>query len=152
MTDYLITFLLAMTPIGELRVSIPFGLNQGLAVPITYVISILGNMIPPMAIIYGMPRLAGTLRSRYKFLDILFEKIIIRVRKKTEKQILKYGAFGLMIFVAIPLPNTGAWTGSMAAWLFGIPKKTALTYTFFGVCIAGVIMTLLTLGVLQVLQ
>ncbi|MEJ2494639.1 MAG: small multi-drug export protein, partial [Ignavibacteriaceae bacterium] len=77
-----------------------------------------------------------------KFLTWLFE----RTRKKTKDKIEKYGDLALIIFVAIPLPNTGAWTGALAAWLFGIPFKKAVPNIFYGVLIAGAVVTLITTG------
>ena len=82
-----------------------------------------------------------------KFLNWLFE----RTRKKTKDKIEKYGDLALIIFVAIPLPNTGAWTGTLAAWLFGIPMKRALLNIFYGVLIAGVIVTMITSGLINFL-
>ena len=82
-----------------------------------------------------------------KFLNWLFE----RTRKKTKDKIEKYGDLALIIFVAIPLPNTGAWTGTLAAWLFGIPTNRALINIFYGVLIAGVIVTVITSGLINFL-
>ena len=141
-----------MTPIGELRLAIPVGLTQfGLPIVLVYITAVIGNMIPPLLILYGLPRVAAYARTHSKHLDHFFTWLFARTRKKTEKHMQKYGPLGLMLFVAIPLPNTGAWTGSLAAWLFGVQKKTALIYTLFGVMIAGIIVTLLTLGAQNIL-
>jgi uncharacterized membrane protein len=143
--DMLKIFFTAMTPIGELRVSIPFGLSI-LKQPwyFVFVISVIGNMIPPIFILWLFPKFSAWLMRHSmlmnKFLNWLFE----RTRKKTHDKIEKYGDWALIIFVAIPLPNTGAWTGTLAAWLFGIPMKRALLNIFYGVLIAGVIVTIIT--------
>ena len=71
----------------------------------------------------------------------LFDKFVIRTRKKIEGNIKKWGFWGLMIFVMIPLPVTGAYTGSFAAWLFNIPKRKAFLSVSLGVIIAGVIVS-----------
>lgn len=141
-------FLAALTPIGELRLAIPLGLGQYELhwLPV-YIVAVIGNMIPPILIILYLPKIAEFLSKRSKNFENFFEWLFDRTRKKTHKQIEKYGPLGLMLFVAIPLPNTGAWTGSLAAWLFGVEQKTALKYIFLGVLIAGVIVTLLTLGI-----
>ncbi|MGB0757257.1 MAG: COG2426 family protein [Patescibacteria group bacterium] len=142
-----VIFMYALTPIGELRLAIPLGLTQyELPVALVYIVAVIGNMIPPILILYGLPLVADNLRSRSKRIDHFLNWLFERTRRKTEKHMKKYGPLGLMLFVAIPLPNTGAWTGSLAAWLFGVPKKTALMYTLFGVMIAGIVVTLLTFG------
>ncbi len=141
-------FLYAMTPIGELRLAIPIGITHYNVNFIgVYIIAVLGNIIPPFVIIYFAPKVTALLRGKSKKLDKLFDWVFDRTRKKTKKYIEKYGALGLMLFVAIPLPNTGAWTGSIAAWLFGVEKKIAIKYTIFGILIAGFVVTLLTFGV-----
>jgi len=138
-----------MTPIGELRLAIPVGILQyHMNIFLVYVIAVFGNIIPSILIIYLAPSVVAVLRGRSKSLDKFFNWVFLRTRTKTKKYIDKYGALGLMLFVAIPLPNTGAWTGSIAAWLFGLDKKIAVLYTFLGILLAGVIVTLLTLGTL----
>lgn len=82
-----------------------------------------------------------------KFFNWLFN----RTRKKTQAKIEKYGSLALILFVAIPLPYTGAWTGSLAAWLFGIPFKKSILNIFIGILIAGIIVTVTTLSVLNII-
>ena len=151
-TEIIKIFLTAMTPIGELRASIPLGLSI-LHQPwlLVFVVSVIGNMIPPVFILWLFPKISGWLmlhsKQMNRFLTWLFE----RTRRKTYDKIEKYGDLALIIFVAIPLPNTGAWTGTLAAWLFGIPMKRALPNVFYGVLIAGVIVTLITTGLINFL-
>lgn len=146
-TAYLNIFLTALTPIGELRLAIPFGLTKYQIHPgLVYLIAVAGNMLPPLIILHFLPELSAWLRKNSTALDKFFTWLFERTRRKTEKQITKYGHLALVIFVAIPLPNTGAWTGALAAWLFGIPKRKAIRYIFYGVLIAGLIMTVGTLG------
>ncbi len=140
-------FLYAMTPIGELRLSIPIGITHyNINLWLVYIVSVLGNIIPPILIIYLAPKITKKLQGKSKKFDQILDWVFTRTRHRTKKYINKYGAIGLMLFVAIPLPNTGAWTGSIAAWLFGVNKKTALIYTTLGVMIAGIIVTILTIG------
>lgn len=141
-------FLSALTPIGELRLAIPLGLTQyDYSVVAVYLAAVIGNMLPPILILYAAPPIVDWLRKQSKQFDKLMTWVFERTRKKTEKAINKYGPLGLILFVAIPFPTTGAWTGSLAAWLFGIEKKQALRFIFVGVVISGIIMTLLTRGV-----
>lgn len=152
MSDTLIAlvniFVSALTPIGELRLAIPLGLTQyDLPLLVVLVTAIIGNMIPPILILYAAPPIVTWLRKHNKLAETFFDWLFTRTRHKTEKQIKKYGSLALILFVAIPFPTTGAWTGALAAWLFGINRPVAVKYIFFGVLIAGVIVTLLTLGI-----
>jgi len=152
LTEILKIFLTALTPIGELRASIPLGLTVfHQPVWIVFIVSVIGNIIPPVFILWLFPKIATWLMNNSelmnKFLTWLFE----RTRKKTQDKIEKYGNLALIIFVAIPLPNTGAWTGALAAWLFGIPFKKAILNIFYGVLIAGVVVTIITAGVISIL-
>ncbi len=141
-------FLGALTPVGELRLAIPLGLTQyHYPTWLVYILAITGNMIPPILILYTAAPITNWLRGHSKQFDTLMTWVFERTRKKTEKIIKKYGPLGLVLFVAIPFPTTGAWTGALAAWLFGIKRVQALKYILLGLLIAGAIVTLLTLGV-----
>ena len=150
--DLVKILLTAMTPIGELRVSIPLCLTI-LHQPwfLVFVISVIGNMIPPVFILWLFPKVSSWLMSHSKLMNKFFNWLFERTRKKAHDKIEKYGDLALIIFVAIPLPNTGAWTGTLAAWLFGIPIKRALPNILYGVIIAGVIVTIITTGLINFL-
>jgi len=152
LSDIVKIFLAAMTPIGELRASIPLGLSI-LKQPwfLVFVISVIGNMIPPIFILWLFPRFSDWLMSHSKLMNKFLTWLFNRTRKKAQDNIEKYGDLALIIFVAIPLPNTGAWTGALAAWLFGIPMKRALPNILYGVLIAGVVVTLVTAGLINFL-
>jgi len=152
LSDIVKIFLTAMTPIGELRASIPLGLSI-LKQPwfLVFVISVIGNMIPPIFILWLFPRFSDWLMSHSKLMNKFLTWLFNRTRKKAQDNIEKYGDLALIIFVAIPLPNTGAWTGALAAWLFGIPMKRALPNVLYGVLIAGVVVTLVTAGLINFL-
>jgi len=136
-----------MTPIGELRASIPLGLSvfhqHWLLV---YVVSVMGNMIPPIFILWLFPMVSDWMMAHSKLMNKFLTWLFERTRRKTHDKIEKYGDLALIIFVAIPLPNTGAWTGALAAWLFDIPMKRAIINIFYGVLIAGVVVTIITTG------
>ena len=145
MQEILKTFLLAMTPIGEIRVALPvaiavYHINWVLA----YFISVIGNLVPIVFLLLFLGPVSKWLSAKSvlfkKFFDWLFE----RTRRKNTKQIEKYGYLALVAFVAIPLPLTGAWTGAVIAFLFGIPFKKALPLITLGVAIAGLIVLTLT--------
>lgn len=146
----LATLLIAMIPIGELRGAIPAALGPyNLPVWQAYVFAVIGNMIPVFAIVWLIGPVSDWLR-RWKMFDRFFNWLFDRTRKKFYHKHEKWGNLALILFVAIPLPVTGAWTGSLAAWLFGIKKKEAIPLIFIGVLIAGVIVSALSLGVLNI--
>jgi uncharacterized membrane protein len=139
----LATFFTAMTPIGELRASIPLGLGvYKLDIYNTIIFSIIGNMIPAIIIVYALEPISRFLMNRFKIFDRFFTWLFNRTRKKYYKKFEKYSGFALVTFVGIPLPATGAWTGSMIAFVFGIPPKKALLDIFIGVLLAATIVTI----------
>jgi len=144
-----IVVVLAMLPILELRGAIPWALAP-MGGNLSYVeavpLAILGNMIPVVPLLLWLGPVSDRLR-RVPVLDRFFTWLFNRTRRKG-KLVEKYQAVGLALFVAIPLPVTGAWTGAAAAFLFGIPFRQALPAILAGVCIAATVVTLATLGVL----
>lgn len=144
-----ITFLAAMTPVIELRGAIPLGVfKYGLSINEAFLFSVVGNMIPAFFIYFFLDNFSCKILDSKGFCSNILEKVFKRTRLKFNKTHLRYGSIGLMIFVAIPLPMTGVWTATVAAWLFGIKKNIALPYILAGVIIAGFIVSLLTLGLL----
>lgn len=139
------TVLLATLPILELRGALPVALLWQPPLPLwqAYSLAVLGNMIPIPFIIWLLVPVTDVLR-RWRVGDRFVEWLFARTRRKG-KNIEKYEMWGLVIFVAIPLPVTGAWTGSLAGHLFGLKWYKTLLACFLGVCIAGVIMALLSI-------
>ena len=141
----LITFLISMVPVIELRVALPIGVGMGLDPKFALVVCILGNMVPVPFIILFIRYILDWMKKFDKFRKIA-EKLEAKA-KKHEGKIEKYEALGLFILVALPLPGTGAWTGSLVAALFDIRLKTAIPVIFAGVITAGIIVFLITYGV-----
>lgn len=148
---------ISMLPIVELRGAIPvghilmprpdgaprFGRDDLARSGKIFFWAVLGNMLPMpfiLLLLGPLSRLAMRCRPGQRFFDWLFA----RTRKKTAG-LEKYKFWGLAIFVAVPLPVTGAWTGVLAGWLMGIPFWKSLASLLIGVCCAGVIMTALSL-------
>lgn len=145
--DWLATILLAMLPIVELRGSIPFAIGVFEMAPwLAFLLSILGDIIPAIFIILFLKPLSEWLASKSKLFKKLFDWWFRHVTKNFEKKYAKYGEWALLLFVAIPLPITGAWTGSVAAFLFCIPRKRAIVFVSGGVIIAGILVTLISVG------
>lgn len=145
--DLLVTFVAAMTPVGELRLAIPLAITQ-YDVPwlAALLISFVGNMVPVLLLVPSLNRLSRFLLSFPNPAGRLLIWQGERLRRAQSSRFDRYGALALIILVAIPFPMTGAWTGSLAAWTFRIPTRRAITLIALGVLIAGLIVTLLTLS------
>lgn len=141
--------ILAMAPISELRGAIPYAITVGhMPWQEAYVLCVIANFIPAILIVNYIGPVSKYLR-RFRGFDRFFDWLFARTRRKG-KMIERFELIGLVLFVAIPLPVTGAWTGSVAAWLFGVRKRVALPAVFLGIMIAGAIVTLASLGVISV--
>lgn len=143
-------FVVAAAPISELRGAIPLGiLVFGLPLWIVILVAIAGNLVP-VVLIYGLGNtwLRWT-EKRKGFLKRLTDRVLGRAERKFADKYMKYGMVALPIFVGIPLPMTGAWTGTLAAFLLGIPFKKAFLLTSVGIVVAAIIVTLATTGVVS---
>lgn len=148
---WLAVFLVGMVPIAELRVAIPLGLASfHLGLPVAYFWAVVGNIVPIIPILLFLGPVQRFLSNNFQFWQKFFEKLFQRTRRKFEGPYAQYGSLALVIFVAIPLPFTGAWTGALAAWLFGIPFRYSVPLIALGVMMAGLIVSLSTLGVLNI--
>ena len=145
MKDILLTFLVAMVPVVELRGAIPFGVVRGLNLWTAIIASMLGNLIPVPFIILFIRKIFAWMRAHMPKLDGL----VIRMEKKAEKNraaVEKYAFWGLVILVAIPLPVTGAWTGALVAAMMEMRLKRAFPAIAIGVAIAGVLVSVVAYG------
>ena len=141
----LAVFLTSMLPIIELRGALPLAINLfNISWPKAFLIAYIGNMIPAPLILWLLGPIVRIL-SRVHVFRRFFTWLFERTRKRSNKMIEKYEEIGLMAFVAIPLPGTGAWTGALIAFLFGLDFKKSLLIIAIGVFIAGVIVTCLCL-------
>jgi uncharacterized membrane protein len=149
MTPELQVFFLAMSPISELRLSIPLGIKVWHLAPWSaFIWSVLGNIIPAAILLLILDSLTSFLGRYFSFFRKGLEWWFKHVRQKFQNHYLKWGMFALVIFVAIPLPGTGAWTGATAAYLFGIPPLKAFFLILLGLMIAGIIVTAISIGFL----
>ena len=141
---YLTVFLVSMVPLIELRGAVPIGTGMFLPWHWTLIVAIIGNCLPiPIILIFVKAVLKWmrgcSIEIFNKVSNWLFEKA-----DKNRPKIDKYGAWGLFLFVAIPLPGTGAWTGALVASLFDMKKGNALLSILGGVVGAGIIMTIVS--------
>ena len=146
----LLTLIYSALPVTELRATIPVAILSWKMNPILALfLAVVGNTIPIFIIMLSLDKLTE-LCSRYsKFLTKIIYIVLKKTRIKTFGKIEKYGLLALFFFVAIPLPGTGAWTGSIAAWLFGIKLRKAFLPILLGIITSGIIMVLLTLGIIS---
>ena len=142
------TFLISMVPVVELRGGLPVGITSGLPVPLAFCAAVLGNMLPVPFIIVFIRKIFAWLRAHWPWMNRVVSALEARAESKSGT-IEKYGKWGLLIFVAIPAPGTGAWTGALIAALMNMRLKQAVPVIFVGVCIAGVIMSAVTLGAIH---
>lgn len=143
----IITVGLSFLPISELRGAIPFAVAKGVPLWLAAVVSIGANaLVGPIAFIFLES--VHKLFYRWGFYARIFDRIIARARDKVRKPVQKYGYLGILAFVAIPFPFTGAWTGALGAWILGMDKKRSMAVVAAGVAIAGVIVSVVVgLGV-----
>jgi len=144
----LATFLISMVPIIELRGALPIGVGMGLPPLTALIVSIIGNMVPVPFIIIFIRRILDWMH-RFETFDRIASKLEAKAAKGGEK-IVKYEMFGLFLLVAVPLPGTGAWTGSLVAAFFDLRLKNAVPIIFLGVIAAGIVVFLITYGVVAV--
>lgn len=146
----IIAILLSLLPVGELRIGIPFMIAGGYDPLFAFLVCVAANIIIiPVIFIFLDYLHAGLLR--FSFYRKTFAFALQRVRKRERqvaKNIEKYGLIALALFVSIPLPVTGAYTGSLLAWILGIEKKKAAAFIALGVFIAGILITLASIGVI----
>lgn len=143
--------LLSALPISELRGGLPLALGLGFSAPAAYALAVAGNLLPvpflllglrwvlPVAV--GLPGPLGRWASAY----------LRWQERRSQARFQRWGAWAIFLFVAIPLPMTGAWTGCLAAFLLGIPARRALPPIVFGVLVAGGVVLLASLGVIALL-
>lgn len=139
----LFTMLVSMLPIIELRGGLPFGVALGLPYYLAFPAAVIGNLIPAPFIIVYIRRIFELMRRYLPWLNGVVDKLERKAHLKGRK-VQKYQYLGLWLFVAVPLPGTGAWTGSLAAAFLGMRLKKAMPAVFLGVLTAGCIMLGLT--------
>ena len=146
---YLIASFLSLAPISELRGGIPYAIANDIPWYWAYLVSVLSNiLVAPLCwvflatlhkLLYGK-----TPEKGFRWYKKFFDKLVARARKKLSASLEKWGWIGIALFVAIPLPATGAWTGTIGAWIFGVSHRRTFLSVSLGVIIAGIIVTVVT--------
>ena len=141
---------ISMVPVIELRGAIPVGFALGLPIWLCFILAVVGNFLPVPFILLFIRKILSWMKT-VKHLD----KIALWLEKKAQKhsdKVMKGVASGLFLFVAIPLPGTGAWTGALVASLFNFPKLKSLLAITIGVLGCGILVSLISYGVLGFLS
>lgn len=141
---WLAVLILGAAPVSELRGAIPVAIGiYGMGPFEAFFFSVIGNLLPVIPLLLFLEPVSNYLR-RYSIFDTFFTWLFSRTRRNNTENFEKYGLLALTVFVAIPLPATGAWSGCAAAFVFGVKFRQALPAIALGVMIAGVVVTALT--------
>ncbi len=140
MSTFLTAAILCLLPISELRGGLPYALARGwtplAAIPVCVVLNCLAGPVT-----YAFLGTAHRLLARWRPYERVFDRLINRARRKVAPHVARYGALGLVVFVGIPLPFTGAYTGALGAWVLGVSFRRAILPICLGVLLAGIIVT-----------
>jgi len=154
MLKYLTVFLISMVPLLELRGALPIALGMGLPTVPAYIICVLGNMIP-VPFIYFFARKVLVWGADKKYIGKLFRFFLEKGERAGQKLTAAAGRGGLFIalllFVGIPLPGTGAWTGALGASFLNMGFKSTVAAVSLGVDLAGIIMAVASTGVFSII-
>ena len=135
---FITTFLISMLPVVELRAGLPYGIALGLDYPLALTAALVGNMIPVPFIVVYIRRVFVWLRKHMEKMDRFITRLENKAHLKGET-VKKYGPIALLLFVAIPLPGTGAWTGSLVAAVLRMRLLPAVLIIAAGVLVSGFI-------------
>jgi uncharacterized membrane protein len=150
----ILALIISFLPIAELRGGIPVAIATGLAPWTAFLLCVIVNILAIPFVFFFLDKIHAWL-LRYKSYKNGFDKFLKRIqhrKRKVEKNINRYGLLALALFVAIPLPGTGAWTGTLIAWLLGLKRRRAGLAIALGVVIAGVIVTLAVTGIVALFK
>ena len=148
----ILAILLSMLPVSELRGGIPYALSAGLPYAWAFIICVAANIVVIPLIFLFLDHLHNNL-IRFRFYQKTSNVFLMRIRReegKIKSRLRRHGFIALVPLVAIPWPLTGAWTGSLIAWLFNLDRKKSLIAIATGVFIAGVIVILIAFGIIKI--
>ncbi len=150
-STWLWVFLVSMLPVVELRGAIPLGISLGLSPASAALAALVGNLLIVPLLLWLVPAVVDWL-VRFPWFKNAWERLEAKLRLKGEDAVQRYGALGLLLFVAVPLPGSGAWTGALIAVVLGLKKRYAAPAIALGVLVAAVLVTLAATGVLKGLE
>jgi len=145
MNDLFLVVVASASPISELRGGIPLGIGLGLEPALTYIVAVVTNIL----VFFPARFILNVFYHSVLHKLPLFDRYLLRVRERGKPRVDKYGLLGLILFVAVPLPITGAYTGTVLSWLLAMHWKRAFVGVAAGVVIAGIIVMFITMGVVS---
>jgi uncharacterized membrane protein len=143
-----VSVLLSLLPISELRGGIPFAYFNGVSLFLAAPLCIITNaMVAPIAYTF-LATVHKIFYSYWPWYVSFFDRFVAKAQRRVYPKVSKYGYWGILLFVAVPLPITGAWTGTLGSWIMGLDKRKTMMAVFGGVIVSGLIVTsLVALGV-----
>jgi uncharacterized membrane protein len=153
MISELKTFLIAMSPIVELRGAIPlaYGVYK-MSIWSAYFFSVAGNIVPLVGIVILAKPISQWLSDRFNFFKKFFDWLFLKITKKMNKLGILGKDLIVVVLTAIPIPLVGGWTGALASFMLEIPAKRGIILVSLGAMISGVIVSLLTLGIINIIK
>ena len=142
--------LFTLIPLLELRASIPIGIGMGVPGPIVFITAVVANILLGPLIYIFLDKFIHLL-IRYKLFRVPYNKLVRRTQRRIHKKVEKYGEWAVALFIAVPLPGSGSYSGALAAYLIGLGYKKFIIANIIGVLIAGIIITLASLGLFSLL-
>jgi len=146
--NWLEVLVVSAMPFSELRGGIPLAIYLGLPPVEAFLLAVLGNLLPIPFLLVFLDRI-DRIVIRWEPLASIYIKVVERIERK-RRIVERYGYLGLLMFVAIPLPMTGAWSGSLLAFLLRLNKTKSLIFISIGVLIAGILVLSASLGILSI--
>jgi uncharacterized membrane protein len=147
--NILYIILLTLIPTLELRASIPYGvLIARLPFLEVFVIAVIVNILLGLVLFVLLESLVKFF-TRFQLINDIYEKIVSRTQRKVKPYVERFGTLGVALFIAVPLPGSGVWTGALAAYLLGLKFRKFMLANIAGVLIAGVVVTAISLGLLN---
>ncbi len=148
LTTLLMSIMLSLLPISELRGGIPYAYFNGASLLLATPLCILTNaLVAPIAYSF-LATVHKIFHAHWAWYTSFFDSFVAQAQRRVYPKVSKYGYWGILLFVAIPLPITGAWTGTLGSWMLGLDKRKTMMAVFGGVIVSGLIVTsLVVLGV-----
>lgn len=144
----LATVFIATLPLVEQRLAIPFGFfSQDLSIWYATIAGLIGNVISVGIILWLWPSIAKFAAKHSPLCNKFLQKLFARTRSKHSHQFNTWGGIFLIFFVMLPIPGSGGWSGSLVAWLFGVPYRKAITLIFIGLFLGSLVVAGMTVGV-----
>jgi uncharacterized membrane protein len=136
LTAELVVFFTAMIPFIDIKAAVPLGFQMGLSKLTIYFFAVAGMLIPGVLNLFLLGPVTNYARKKSKFLDIFFKKLFEKTRKDHDSKVKKFGPLVLLLFVGVPIPGSGAMTGALIAFVFGMESWTALTFIAVGTIVS----------------